>query len=196
MHELTTEPKVVNEMDVFQAILSRRSVREYTSQKVDTKRIRLLIEAAVRAPTAMHREPWAFVVVQDKELLKGLSDRVKPLFIEQIKPGAYSFDKVKDPGFNVFYDASTLIIICAKKDGSFTEADCWLAAENLMLSACAMDLGTCVIGAALLGLNDAKEKLRLGIPDNYEAVAPILVGFPSGETKASDRKTPLILNWL
>jgi nitroreductase len=181
---------------VFQAILARRSVREFTSKNVSNNEVRGLIEAAIRAPTAMHREPWGFVVIQNKTFLQALSDRVKPFFIEKMKPDAHGFDMVKQSGFNVFYDASTLIIICAKKDGAFTEADCWLAAENLMLAACAMRLGTCVIGTALLGLNDKEEKLRLGISDNYVAVAPIIVGSPKEEIAASDRKTPIILNWI
>lgn len=184
------------EMDVFQTILARRSVREYTSEKVDERTVRSLLEAAVRAPTAMHREPWAFVVIQDKAYMQGLSDRVKPFFIEQLDVSAREFGKFKNPDFNFFYEAGTLIVICAKEDGSFVDADCWLAAENLMLSACAMQLGTCVIGAALLGLNDASEKMRLGISDGYKAVVPIIVGFPTGDAKASDRKKPLILNWL
>ena len=191
---------LVKEMGVFEAILARRSVRQYTSKKVDARRIRSLIQAAVKSPTAMHKEPWGFVIVQNKKTLQDLSDFSKPLFVEQIKHDTHSVDMFKKPTFNIFYDAGTLVIVCKNKEGSGSgsdsDADCWLAAENLMLAACAMNLGTCVIGAALLGLNDAKEKLKLGIPDNFEAVAPIIVGFPSGETAASQRKVPLVLSWL
>lgn len=69
-----------------------------------------------------------------------------------------------------------------------------MAAENLMLVACAMGLGTCVIGASLLAINILEVKSALGIPAEYKAVAPIIVGYPSGETAASSRKAPLIFN--
>lgn len=184
------------EMDIFETILARRSVRSYSPQQVDADKLRILLEAAVRAPTAMHEEPWAFVVVQDRQLLRDLSERAKPLFIEQVKHSGHSFDVVNQPGFSIFYDAGTLIIVCAKTNRLFAEADCWLAAENLMLAACAMGLGTCVIGSALLALSSSEVKSLLGIPAEFEAIAPIVVGYLNGDTAASKRKKPQILSRL
>jgi len=54
--------------------------------------------------------------------------------------------QLQDPHFSVFYDASTLIVIGARHPDPFAIADCWLAAENLMLAACALRLGSCCIG--------------------------------------------------
>src|SRR3974390_2754534 len=59
------------------AIFPRRSVRAYTPQAVDAATVRSLLDAAVQAPTAMHAEPWAFVVVQDRTRLRRISDRAK-----------------------------------------------------------------------------------------------------------------------
>jgi len=185
-------PKV--EQNVFETILARRSVRGYTSKLVDADILRTLLEAAVRAPTAMHREPWAFVIIQNKQILQNLSDRAKPLFIEELKRNGASIDIFGRPDVSIFYDASTLIIICGKANGHFSEADCWLAAENLMLAACAMGLGTCVVGSSLLAIHQPEVKSSLGIPTEFTAVAPIIIGYPSGETTQSARKTPLILN--
>lgn len=185
-----------NGVSVFEAILGRRSIREYTSQQVDAKKIRSLIEAAVMAPTAMHHEPWAFTIVQDVTLLQDLSDVAKPMFAKQLKlDNSPDIDKFNYPAFNIFYDASTLIIISANKDNSIAIADCWLAAENLMLAAFGMGLGTCVIGAALFALNDTEQKLKLGINENFEAVVPIIIGFPRAGAVSSKRKRPLILKW-
>ena len=186
----------MNEMSVYEAILGRRSIREYTAQKVNAKKIRSLIEAAVMAPTAMGNEPWAFVIIQDVAMLQDLSDVAKPLFIEQLKHEAHAFEAFNDSAFNIFYDASTLIIICANKDNPTADADCWLAAENLMLAAFAMGLGTCVIGAVLLAMHDEEQKIKLGIPADYEAIVPIIVGFPRSVAVSSKRKRPLILNWV
>lgn len=187
------------EMNVFEAILARRSVRGYTAQALDRPTIHTLLEAAVRAPTAMHQEPWAFVVIQDSRLLQRLSDRAKPLFVDEVRragierPG-HILDTFTRPDFNIFYDAGTLISICAKA-GASAAADCWLAAENLMLAACAMGLGTCVIGSALPALNTTEVKAELGVPAEYSFIAPVVVGVPSGETAVTPRKEPAILAW-
>ena len=186
--------------NAFETILARRSVRSYTPEPLDRNTIQSLLEAAVRAPTAMHEEPWAFVVVQDHALLQRLSDLAKPIFVEEVRHrnthgSNHSFDHFTRPDFNVFHGADTLIVICAKPSSQFVAADCWLAAENLMLAATAVGLGSCVIGSAVAALNIHKVKAELAIPDDYSAIAPIVVGIPNGETKATSRKEPKILLW-
>lgn len=192
-------PHLAVEMNVYEAILARRSVRRYTSQAIDRTTIRLLLEAAVRAPTAFHGEPWAFAVIQDKTELRLLSDRAKPLFLNELRRSGQSrsehaLETFADPDQNIFYDAGTLIVICADSMGPFAAADCWLAAENLMLAACAMGLGTCVIGSALPALNVPSIKAGFDIPEKFSAIAPIVVGYPAEETLPTPRREPYILN--
>ena len=186
--------------NVFEAILARRSTRAYTPEIVGRNTVQTLLEAAVRAPTAMHEEPWAFLIIQNKQVLKQLSDRAKPLFIEEMRQRNtctihHSFKHFAEPDFDIFHGASTLIIICAKPLGPFAVADCWLAAENMMLAACEFGLGSCVVGSSASVLNIWKVKAELGIPEDYTAIAPIVVGVPIEETAASSRKEPLILAW-
>jgi len=185
---------------ILKAIYARHSVRAYSAAQLDNATVHSLLDAAVHAPTAMHEEPWAFVVVQDLELLKRVSDIAKPQFVEEVRQrnaqGARrSFDFFALPDFDIFNGANTLIIICAKPLGPFVVADCWLAAENLMLAAAAIGLGSCVIGSAVAALNMPEVKTELGISDEYSAIAPIVVGVPSGEPRATSRKEPLILSW-
>ena len=194
-------------LSALDAIFTRRSVRSYTGQKPDEATIRALLDATVQAPTAMHAEPWAFVVIQDDATLKRLSDRAKGTWAKEVVkyrdlhiPGekalAKSFaDQFANPEFSIFYDAGTLIVICAKPMGPFVVADCWLAAENLMLAACAMGLGTCCIGLAVPALNTADAKAELDIPSDVTAVAPIIVGVPSGSPEPISRRDPEILHW-
>ncbi len=177
---------------IFEAILVRRSVRSYAPDEVGRSTIQTLLEAAVRAPTAMHEEPWAFAVVQNRPLLKHISDLAKPLFIERLHRSRLTIS----PDADLFHDAGTLIVICAKPSGPFVNADCWLAAENLMLAACAMGLGSCVIGSAVTALNTPEVMEQLGIPPEYSAVAPIILGIPAEDTPASSRKEPLVLAWV
>lgn len=104
-------------------------------------------------------------------------------------------ERFASPDFCVFYDASTLIVICAKPLGPFVVADCWLAAENLMLAACALGLGTCCVGSAIPALNSPDIKSELGIPPDVDIVAPIIVGVASGPATEVPRKDPQILYW-
>lgn len=182
---------------IADVIAARRAVRSYAPVALDEATVRALLEAAVLAPTAMHLEPWAFVVVQDRALLRRLSDHAKELLRDPAVShrGAHELGMLADPGFNIFYDAGTLIVICGRPLGSFVVADCWLAAENLMLAATSLGLGTCCIGFAVPVLNAPEVKRELGIPADVTAVAPIIVGVPKGETPATTRKRPEILTW-
>jgi nitroreductase len=194
-------------LSALDAIYRRRAVRAYTGAVPDEATIRKLLEAAVQAPTAVHLEPWAFVVVQNKDTLRRLSDRAKAMALD----AAEHHDLLKPPGaapdgdrlavlassaFNVFYDASTLIAICGKPVSAYAAADCWLAADNLMLAACAMGLGTCPIGFALPVLNAPEVKAELGIPPDVTVIAPIIVGVPAHALPPVPRKPPDILRWL
>lgn len=188
----------VDTMSLRDAINGRCSVRAYDPEKLDKLTLHALLAAAVRAPTAMHTEPWQFVIIQDTNALKRLSDRVKATLATdatQLHPDHSSRDIFSQPDFNVFYDAGTLVVICAKATGHFVQADCWLAAENLMLMAHVMGLGTCVIGSAASALSLPDVKHELGIPADMMAIAPIIVGKPRSEASASARNEPHILAW-
>ena len=183
------------------AIRYRRSVRDYTRQTVEKNVIHMLLDAAVQAPTAMDEEPWSFAVIQDKKVLDRLSESAKKLVRNEAQ-GAdtdrakHTLHVVDKPDFHVFYNAGTLIVIFSKLQGAFAVADCWLAAENLLLAACAQGLGTCVIGFAVSALNTPEWKSELKIPAEMTAIAPMIVGVPAGETSPVPRKAPEILSWL
>lgn len=205
---MTTRHDLQHDQATLDTIYRRRAVRSYTPEQLEESTIRTLLEAAVHAPTAMHLEPWEFVVIQDRALLKRLSDRAKSMIQEEaakhgdlVRPAAGSAARdpvalLADPSFNIFYDAGTLIVICAKPMGHFVTADCWLAAENLMLAACSLGLGSCCIGFAVPVLNTPEAKRELGIAVDETAVAPIIVGVPRGVPPTVPRKAPNILRWV
>ena len=181
----------------MEAINARRSVRTFTVRKTDRRAINRLLAAAVRAPTAVHEELWAFVVVQDADTLKRLSDKAKPLFAQQahLDHGGHGLDVFARADFNIFYNAGTLIVICGPSTAPFAAADCWLAAENLILAASAQGFGTCVIGSAVAALNLPEVKAEFGIPAGFSAIAPIIVGEPDKDTPRTSRKDPRLLAW-
>jgi len=186
-------------MNLTEAICARRAVRSYTSRPVEAATVTTLLAMAVQAPSAMNAQPWAFAIVQDPKQLRRYSDRAKAMLLERLgsdpKMGLYEA-RLRSEAFNIFYDAGTLVVICARERGSFTDADCWLAAENLMLAACGAGLGTCPIGFAIPVLNTPEIKEELKIPTKGAAVAPIIVGYPSGTTAPVSRAEPRVLTWI
>ena len=200
MTNLLTHILSIPAISVMDAIQQRRSVRNYTEQAIDEITVNTLLNTAVLAPTAMHQEPWSFVIIQDRDVLDRLSDKCVELVREAAEHEDATTSKhmlhVADATeFHAFHGAGTLIIICGKFTGPFVEADCWLAAENLMLAAFAKGLGTCVIGFAVEALNTTAWKAELKIPEEMTVIAPIIVGVPARETAATSRKPPEILLW-
>ena len=195
-------------ISVLDAIRARRSIRSFAADPVDAVNVHALLDAAVHAPTAMHAEPWLFAVIQDRAALKRYSDCAKSLLLNgtvhhdlhalsPTSPSSGFLRAVSEPAFNIFYDAGTLILICGRSTNAFVAADCWLAAQNLMLAAPALGLGTCCIGSALAAVNTPAIKDDLGIPSDVTVFAAIIVGVPAGPapTASAGRKEPLILSW-
>ena len=205
MQSINAMPTTDPSMSALDAIYRRRATRAFTPATIDEPTVRELLRAATYAPTAIHLEPWAFVVVQDRALLKRISDRAKTLASGRPADGHHELPRTAsaprtaamfaDPAFNIFYDAGTLIVICGKPMGPFVTADCWLAAENLMLAATALGLATCPIGFAVAALADPEVKAELGIPGDVTAVAPIIVGVPATTPPVTTRREPVILSW-
>jgi nitroreductase len=203
-HNSDAPGRTLSALDV---IFTRRSVRSYTGETIDARTVRALLDAAVQAPTAMHAEPWLFVVVQDANVLKHYSDLTKALWLSEVsghvelhRPRGEDEkrfrDRLRDPAFSVFYNAGTLVVIYARAKTPFAVADCWLAAQNLMLAACALGLGTCVIGSASPALDSADAKAEFGLPADAMAVAPIVVGIPDrNAVEPSERHEPHVVCW-
>jgi nitroreductase len=180
-------------MDIDVAIRGRRAVREYTAEAVDEKTILRLIDAAIQAPSAVNEQPWTFAVVRDQAVLDRISRESKAHMIATMPPGARSDhfkSRLGDPAFHIFYHAPVLIVISAIAEGPWIVEDCALAAENLMLAACASGLGTCWIGFAQGFLNTPEGKAALGLPAEWVCVAPIIVGHPKSVTPPMARKEP------
>lgn len=184
-------------MDVLEAIRNRRAVRSYTDAAVEKDTIERLIDLAVRAPSAMNRQPWAFAVVYGRQRLLSLSQQAKAHLLRTISeasPLAEHREALADPAFDIFYGATSLIIVAATSEEDGASEDCALAAQNLMLAAHALELGTCWIGFARPWLNEPKAKAELGIPSHFRPVAPIVIGHPAPvPANAHPRREPTII---
>lgn len=182
-------------MDINEAISSRHSARDFTAEEVDEETVRRLIDAAVQAPNASNGQPWTFTVVRDRGLLDRISQDAKSHLLANLPHGPES-DRDRrsfsDPDFQLFYHAPALILISGMAPGRWVVEDCALAAENLMLTAHGLGLGTCWIGLAQDYLNTPEGKNALGIPASWVPVAPIIVGHPKSGTAPVPRKEPQI----
>jgi nitroreductase len=196
--------RVADVETTLKAIYQRRSVRAYTDEPVTRENIELLVDAAIHAPSAVNSQPWAFVVVQDPQALSHYAEDGRALLVreppvaEVAESGLPDVDRLRQMAarsdFDLFHGAPALIVIYATSAEGVP--DCYLAAENLMLAAWAIGLGTCPIGLARPLFNQAEVKAELEIPVDWSAALPIVVGWPSGETTPSTRHPARIVAWI
>lgn len=182
-------------MNVLRAMRERRAVRDYTPEPVSQGMIYQLISSASWAPSAMNEQPCHFTVVTDEKLLDEISVKAKAWLLENIDllPHSALFrDLVKDDRFHLLYRAPALIIISGPAQGPWTTEDCTLAAQNMMLAATDLGLGSCWIGFAQGWLNTPQARDLLNLSGRNLCVAPIVIGHPKAVLPPVPRKSPAI----
>lgn len=181
-------------MDALEAIASRRAVRQYTGEIVEERIVRDLLNAATLAPSAENEQPWCFTVIQDKEMLKRLSDHAKQQVYGN-REGSKQEHLAFDPEFDIFYNAGTLVVFWVHPIGNHPDWDCCFAAENFMIAARGMGLGTCPIGLAWPALSLPEVKEELNVPPECTAIVPIVVGYARDFPPTPARHPVEILSW-
>ncbi len=165
-------------MDLLEGLRTRRACREFTDQAVSRLDVERLVEAAVLAPSAMNRQPWAFAALLGTQRLRELSTQAQKAALQFLLADSPLRSHALDPHFELFHGAAALVVVCATDEESQSSEDCCLAAENLMLAAHAAGLGSCWIGFARPWLAQDEVKHQLGIPALLHPVAPIVIGRP------------------
>ena len=185
-------------MDLMEALYQRRAVRHYTGEPVAKEAVSKLLLAATWAPSAVNQQPWAFGVIQGRERLAEYSERAKRHLFAHL-PQALALhrrsDQLTSADYNVFHHAGTVIVIFAKPSEFSAGEDCCLAAQNLMLAAHALGLGTCPIGFVRPWFELPETKSELGISLRCTAIMPIAVGHPAGKSEPIRRLEPEIVCW-
>jgi len=161
---------------------------------VERSALEELIWAAAQAPTppASGDAPWAFCVVEGVERLARYGERALQYAREHQPPGQ-PWTWTERPGFKVFWDAPALILICARSGNPETPFDCCRAGQNLMLAAHARGFGTCWVGAPLPWLRSPGVAAELGLPDGYDPVAAMIVGYAAESPAGNPRPRPPIV---
>jgi len=173
-------------------IKQRRSIRKYKKKRIPKNLIKNIIEAGTYAPSAHNSQPWRFIVIENKQTIKDLTNYIKTWFKKRILLGKLIgiFNKRLKSEINAakkriytekdffFYKAPLLILICAKPN-KWAHKDCSLAAENMMLAARSLNIGSCWIGFADIVINKNQDLLnKLGVPKKHEIMAHLVFGYP------------------
>jgi len=185
-------------MELMSAIRDRRAVRDYKHDAVDRWTVERLIDAAVLAPSAMNRQPWSFAVILDRDRIAGLGNRAKHWLVAnhaELHVAGFALQELQRPGFMPFHGAPGLVIVLANSADGRAAEECCLAAENLMLAARGVNLGTCWIGFARPWLNLPEVKAELDLPETADVVAPIVLGYPKAWPDSRGRR-PADIHWL
>lgn len=160
--------------DAFTTILTRSSVRAYTAQPVEQDKIEKLLRAGMAAPSACDKRPWHFVVVTDKQLLKGLAEA---------NPNA-SYADSAPLAIVVYGDMSKTL---QGVEQQFWIQDCSAASENILLAAHAMGLGAVWTGTYPVAERCQAVARVLNLPSHLVPLNTIVIGYPSGKAHAKDK---------
>jgi len=166
---------------VVEAIMARRSIRQYKDTPVEREKLQLIAECGVNAPNGMNAQAWEVRIVDSKEWIDGLTALYK-----EANPQMAS-----RPGFkNMFVNAPAVIAVAAPND-TYNGVNAGLLGENIMLAAHSLELGTCCLGGPLRFMLSTPEAAPyveiLGINPDYQILYLIAVGYPDEEPAAKPR---------
>lgn len=181
--------------DIFQVMMKRRSVREFSAKDVSQNQVRKIISAAILAPSGGNQKNWSFIIVRDKkarqDLKKAVTDKIKELVGKMNSPRAKSEFVSYGKYFTFFSEAPVVIAVVMEPYDSLTarilkryEADAGYvnnagvqsvsaAIENLLLAASALGLGACWMTGPLIAKNTLENILGINPPDSLLALVPV-----------------------
>jgi nitroreductase len=161
-------------METYQAINKRASIRRYQQKPVTKDLIEQLVDAARMAPTARGVEPWEFVVIADKGVLKRIAD---------MAPNA------------TFIQAAACAIVVICEDTKYYLEDGCAATENILIAASDLGLGACWIAGDKKPY--CEEILSMvNAPANKKLVSIVSLGWPAEETLRHRRRSITdLLHW-
>lgn len=156
-------------MNTLEAIKSRRSIRKYrTDAPVPREDIRLMLEAAMMAPSACNTRPWEFVVIESREVKEQVMKTM--------------------PYTQMLQTAPLAIVVCGKPEvqenicPGFWPQDCGAAVENILLAAKELGYGTCWCGCYPLA--HRVEPMQKILDVESVPLAVVAVGRPDEEPAA------------
>ena len=181
------EEKTMEQTDkpVIDAIMARRSIRQYKDTPVPRELLQQIAECGVNAPNAMNKQEWEVRIVDDANYLNEVTELMKvdmPFFV-----------KTDVSGFrNAFRNATAIIAVACPDDSTgMALLNIGLMGENMCLAALELGLGTCIMGGPSMFLTTnekAKPYLdKLGFSEGYKLRYVLGVGYPDEAPEAKPR---------
>ena len=153
-------------------LTSRRSIRRYLPDPVPEEMLAQILEAGRCAPSASNRQPWRFIVVRDEEIRRALAHQAVYFFLRWAH----------------VEEAPVLIVLCGDAKSKiyqrYLHEDIGLAGGQMMLQAAALGLGTCWLG----GVDRKAIATILKVPEDFEVVGILTLGFPDEDPPPTPRK--------
>ena len=184
-------------MEALEAILTRRSTRNYRPDPVEEDKLERILDAGQQASSGGNNQYNHFLVIRSPEVLEKLTGMVERAFARMdVTEGMYASMKhavlaSKKGGYVFRYNAPVLIAVANREDYGNNIADCACAIENMMVAANALDLGSCWINQ-LKWLNGDPEILAylrgLGLKDGEKVYGAVALGYPATESGLPDRR--------
>ncbi|HOT97654.1 MAG TPA: nitroreductase family protein [bacterium] len=168
-------------MDALEMLFNRKSVRHFTGAAVSREALETLLRAGMAAPSAVNKQPWAFIAVTRRDILDRLAEGL---------PYAKMLDK-----------AGAAIVVCGLEEKAnagmreYVIIDCSAATENILLAAEALGLGAVWTAAYPRPEREAWVRTVLGLPENVVPLCVIPVGHPTGEDRPKDKFNPANIHW-
>ena len=190
--------------EVLENIKNRRSVRSYKPDPIPRDILKKIIDAGNMAPTGVGRQPWRFVVVEDPEFKRKLS-QVAFIFLKGGgSPEIYKLLKYMEARYEepIYHSAPVILFVIGTAKASPTHLkkseaiDCALASQNIMLAACSMGVGSCMVGLGSMGLKDDPKIVEaLELKEEETLYLPIILGYPD-RYPGPPRKKPPVVKWI
>lgn len=159
---------------VIETILARTGTKTYRPDPVPREDLALIVRAGIAAPNAYNAQKWHFSVVTDRALLDELEEKA---FQKLVETGVCEAGEDYAP----FYRAPAVIVLSASSDHPFGAQDCSAANENMAIAAKSLGLGSRFLDVPnqfFHAPEGASVKARLGVPEGYETVCFLSVGYP------------------
>lgn len=163
---------------VIDNIMSRRSIRNYKQTQVPKDILDKIVECGINAPNAINRQAWEVRVINNPESFSLFKE-----YLVKDNP-----DTPKEMIEGCFRGAHTLIVIANDTSFKFSQIDCGLLSENIMLSAWSLGIGSVCLGSPVGFINNSQQaKDMLGFSEGYSTVICIGLGYPNENPEAKPR---------
>lgn len=166
-------------MEIADAIAKRKSVRAYLNQPVAAEDLEKIVEAGRWAPNA---GPLQISVIRNAALRQRINDRTLAAMVHS--GNKFLQERAALPGYQPLYGAPVLILLSGPADVPFSAVNTALAAENMLLQATCLGLGSCYLVSPTMALKGEKNRdlvLEAGIPEGYVVQCAVIAGHAAAE---------------